>query len=91
MYSEYIYTKDKFEHALYDIRANLFKTQRGDDCAGMIAPLERYAQSSNASVDFLTALCYANARQKSTIAKKLAQGGSDAEVIARLKTYLKTK
>lgn len=81
----------QIDNALYDIRKKLFKTTPVDECDRLMSPLNWYVNTGRAPLAFVEALCYATNTQKTTIAKKLAQGGSDMEVVERIKKYLKIK
>ena len=76
----------KIEVALWAIERSIM-TKHGCIAASQdMAPLRWYVDTGRASLDFLHRLM---AAKPFLIARRLHQGGSYDEVIARIKTYLK--
>lgn len=82
---DFIVNATSIETLLWHIQRELMVRHGCDAASREIAPLRWYVQTGRASVDFIKALAR---KSPCTVARRLHKGGSDAEVIQRVKDYI---
>lgn len=82
---DFIVTATSIETLLWHIQRELMQRHGVDAASREIAPLRWYVQTGRASVDFIKALAH---KSPCMVARRLHKGGSDAEVIQRVKDYI---
>lgn len=89
---DFIVNATSIEALLWSIQCELMQRHGVDAAAREIAPLRWYVQTGRASVDFIKALARKSpcmvARRLHKGRRRLHKGGSDAEVIQRIKEYI---
>ena len=78
--------RTSIETGLWAIERNLMEKHGVSAAQRMISPLHYYINTGRASTDFLRKLLSA---KPFMIARILAKGGSDLEILNRIKGYLK--
>lgn len=82
---DFIVTATSIDTLLWHIQRELMQRHGVDAASREIAPLRWYVQTGRASVDFIKALAH---KSPCMVAQRLHKGGSDAEVIQRVKDYI---
>lgn len=82
---DFFVTTTSIETLLWHIQRELMQRHGVDAATREIAPLKWYIDTGRATISFIKALSH---KSPCMVARRLHAGGSDAEVIQRVKDYI---